>query len=92
MFFLPLRLLFVNSSRPKIASRASAVVNVLKLAMSDPGLFFITCSNGTSFGGVLKGGGGILCAVDMPLAWPLPLLLRPVVSNSVSLLNVLDVM
>ena len=57
MFFFPLRLLFVNSSRP---SRASAVVNVLKLAMSDLGLFFNTCSTGTSFGGVLKGGGGVL--------------------------------
>lgn len=67
VFFLPLRLLLESSSLPKIASRASAVVNCLKLATLDPGLSRITCSTGLSLGGVEKGGNGIDCEA-LPLA------------------------
>ena len=34
-----------------------------QFAIFDPGLFCMTCSTGASFGGVLKGKGGILCSI-----------------------------
>ena len=71
VFFLPLRLDLESSSRPKMASLANAVVRVLKLATSQPGLLFITCSTGCNLGGVANGGGGILFATD-PEDWLLP--------------------
>jgi hypothetical protein len=73
---LPLRLLLESSSLPKIASRASAVVSCLRLAIVVPGLSLITCSTGLSLGGVENGGTGILCeqlSLALPLAVPLVL-------------------
>lgn len=59
MFFLPLKLDFAISSRPKIAR---AIVRTRKLATSLPVLFFNTCSTVESFGGVSNGGGLITCS------------------------------
>ena len=58
VFFRPLRLHLLNSSRPKIASLGRAVVSSLKTDTSDPGWSLITSSTGRSFGGVENGGGG----------------------------------
>jgi len=49
-----------NTSFPKIASLARAVVRFLRLAVSVPPWSPITSSIGFNLGGVLKGGGGIL--------------------------------
>ena len=60
MFFLPLKLRLAMSSRPKIASRARAVVRLLTAFSVVPGLSLITSSTSLSFGGVSKGTGGYL--------------------------------
>ena len=41
-----------------MASRASAQANRSSPCLPSTRCFFITCSTGNSFGGVLKGGGG----------------------------------
>ena len=58
VFFLPLRLHWINSSLPKIASRTRAIASSLSFATSFPGWSFNTFSMGCSFGGVKKGGEG----------------------------------
>ena len=41
-----------------MASLTNETANILRLAVSFPGISFNTCSIGLSLGGVLKGGGG----------------------------------
>lgn len=93
MLFLPLRLHLASSSRPKMASLAKAVVRFLKLAMSEPGLLFITCSIGCNLGGVANGDGGMLFTgtqdwlpSEPVVSFPLPPLdVQPHISTPVDL-------